>query len=61
MRTEFTMGQGTGLRWEPNEPEAVAVVYEELASLTDSLNRQLERKLTSRRRRRSPERGDGHG
>lgn len=61
-RTDYVVGLGgTTLRWEPNEPEVIRAVYKELESLADGLQRHLERKLTSRYRRRSPERGDGRG
>jgi hypothetical protein len=59
-RTAYVVGiGGTTLRWEPDEPEAIRAVYEELESLVDSLHKHLERKLTSRYRRRL--RGDGSG
>jgi hypothetical protein len=59
--TEAVVIGARPLRWHPDEPEAVRAVYEELEHLTDSLHRHLERKLTSRYRRHSPERGDGRG
>lgn len=61
-RTDYVVGLGgTTLRWEPNEPEVIRTVYEELESLTDRLHKHLERKLTSRFGLHSLEQRDGHG
>jgi hypothetical protein len=61
-RIAYEVAPGGGaLRWEPNEPDAIRAMYEELESLTDRLHKHLERKLTSRVLRRSLKTEDGHG
>jgi hypothetical protein len=61
-RIAYDVDLGGGvLRWEPDEPEKIRTMYEELESLTDRLHKHLERKLTSRVGLHSLEQRDGHG